>query len=325
MKKECEPFLLEAIGKDYIWGGSRLKEEYNKNINLDPLAETWEASTHKDGISKVASGKYKGKLLTEVLIDNPNYLGSKFKNTNNLPILVKLIDANKDLSVQVHPSDEYAYINENKSLGKNEMWYVLDAKKDSKIVYGFKEQISKERVLEAIKKEELDKYLNKINVSKGDCYFIDSGIVHAIGKGIVIAEIQECSNITYRLYDYNRKDKNGNLRPLHIEKALDVANLNNINRLNLNTQCIEYEKNYSIEHLCLCKYFNVDRINLKNNKLSLKNDETSFRIVLVIEGEGIIKYNNENIAIKKGISIFIPASSCNYEIEGTISYLDIYC
>ena len=325
MKKECEPFLLEAIGKDYIWGGSRLKEEYNKNIDLDPLAETWEASTHKDGISKVASGKYKGKLLTEVLIDNPNYLGSKFKNTNSLPILVKLIDANKDLSVQVHPSDEYAYINENKSLGKNEMWYVLDAKKDSKIVYGFKEQISKERVLEAIKKEELEKYLNKINVVKGDCYFIDSGIVHAIGEGILIAEIQECSNLTYRLYDYNRKDKTGNLRPLHIEKALDVANLNNINRLNLNTQYIEYEKNYSIEHLCLCKYFNVNRINLKSNRLLLKNDDTSFRIILVIEGKGTIKYSNENITIKKGTSIFVPASSCNYEIEGTISYLDIYC
>lgn len=224
-RKKPEPFLLKPDGKDYLWGGSRLNDDFSKGIDMSPLAETWECSTHPDGPSVVASGAFAGQTLAAVLKAHPEYLGTHPEAKGELPILIKLIDAKKDLSVQVHPTDAYAREHENGQLGKTEMWYVLDAKKDAKLVYGLYHDVSKAQLRKSIENGTVEKYLQKVPVKKNDLFYIEAGTIHAIGAGVLVAEIQESSNLTYRLYDYDRVDKNGNRRELHIDKALEAANL----------------------------------------------------------------------------------------------------
>ena len=210
------PFLLRPCGKDYIWGGRRLNDEFEKNIPMSPLAETWECSTHPDGPSWVVGGEFDGMELTQVLRLHPEYLGSHPNTDGELPILIKFTDADKDLSVQVHPDDAYAAVHEDGQLGKTEMWYVLDAAKDAKLVYGFRKNMTAEKVRTAIADGSIMKYLQQVPVHKDDVFFLQPGTIHAIGAGALIAEIQENSNLTYRLYDYDRMDKNGQKRPLHV-------------------------------------------------------------------------------------------------------------
>lgn len=215
-----EIMKLVPTGKDYLWGGTRLREEYRKKIDLTPLAETWECSVHPDGPSYVANGEFKGLALAEVLKQHPEYIGTKVED-GKLPVLVKFIDAKKDLSVQVHPSDEYARKHEGDN-GKTEMWYVIDAEEGAHLIYGFQHEVTEEILRKAVETGNLDKHLQKVEVHKGDTYFVPAGTVHGIGKGILVAEIQESSNVTYRVYDYNRVDKNGKKRELHFDKAVQV-------------------------------------------------------------------------------------------------------
>ena len=218
MSLKSDPFLLRPAGKDYLWGGNRLNDDFSKNINMQPLAETWECSTHPDGPSIVASGRYEGKTLREVLKMHPEYAGTHPACENGLPVLIKFIDAKRDLSVQVHPDDDYARTHENGSLGKTEMWYVLDAARDASLVYGFLYDMDPSVVRRSIENGTIEKYLQRVKVRKDDVFYIEAGTVHAIGAGALIAEIQENSNVTYRLYDYGRTDKNGKQRPLHIDR-----------------------------------------------------------------------------------------------------------
>ena len=217
---KTKPFLLTPAGKDYLWGGNRLKTEFNKEIDLVPLAETWECSTHPDGPSVIVTGTHAGKTLAELLKEHPEYLGKHPGTEGELPVLIKFIDAKKNLSVQVHPDDDYARTYENGQLGKTEMWYVMDAAPDAQLVYGFNHDITKEQLRQSLKDGTVEKYLQKVKIQKDDVFFIEAGTVHAIGAGALIAEIQESSNLTYRLYDYNRVGKDGKLRELHIDKAL---------------------------------------------------------------------------------------------------------
>ena len=214
-----EILRLQPVGKDYLWGGTRLRDEYGKKIDLTPLAETWECSVHPDGQSVVTNGQYKGKTLADVLQLHPEYLGTKVKN-GEFPILVKFIDAKKDLSVQVHPNDEYAREHEGDN-GKTEMWYVIDADDSDCLIYGFRHKVTEAILRNAVKTGTLDKHLQKVPVHKGDVFYVPAGTVHGIGAGILVAEIQESSNVTYRVYDYDRRDVNGNPRQLHIEKAIE--------------------------------------------------------------------------------------------------------
>lgn len=220
MNLRNKPFLLKPVGKDYLWGGSRLNDDFSKDIEMEPLAETWECSTHPDGPSLVASGEHAGKLLTEVLHEHPEYLGTHPRTEGELPILIKFIDAKKDLSVQVHPDDDYAFLHENGSLGKTEMWYVLDAAKDAKLIYGFYHDMTKETLKKSLADGTIEKYLQKVPIRKDDVFYVEAGKVHGIGAGALIAEIQENSNLTYRLYDYNRLDKNGKARELQDRKSV---------------------------------------------------------------------------------------------------------
>lgn len=332
MSLNTKPFLLRPSGKDYLWGGNRLNDEFEKNIDLAPLAETWECSTHPDGPSYVCSGEYEGMILKDVLKEHPEYLGSHPDTNGELPILIKFIDAASDLSVQVHPTDEFAKEHENGQLGKSEMWYVLDASPQAKLIYGLNNNVSKDQMIDALANGTVEKYLQKVPVNKDDLFFIKAGTIHAIGAGTLVAEIQENSNITYRLYDYDRVDKNGNKRELHIDKAIQAANLNSSAEPKQPLRVLRYSSGVARELLCRCKYFEVNRmlVNTERRKTVIfKSDDMSFRVLLCINGCGTVSFSDntttETLKIYKGDCLFVPANSVELELHGQIQFLDVRC
>ena len=320
-------FKLQPAAKDYLWGGTRLKTEYGKETDVHPLAETWECSTHPDGPSVVASGEHKGKTLTGVLSEHPEFLGAHALELTvgkpELPILVKLIDAAKDLSVQVHPNDEYAKEHEN-SLGKTELWYVLQASEDAKVVHGFTRDVTPEEVRLAAEDGSIERMLNYVPVEKGDLIYIEAGTVHAIGAGVLVAEIQENSNITYRLYDYNRVGKDGKKRELHVEKALEVADLSKSGYSRDREHEMVQKDGYTTELLKSCKYFSVSCVRVRS-AAPVPQDESSFHTLLCIHGEGLFTCGEEKIPCSKGETLFIPAGCSRAEVSGKVDYLDIHC
>lgn len=321
-----KPFLLRPSGKDYLWGGRRLNDEFEKQIDLSPLAETWECSTHSDGPSYVIGGSFDGATLETVITDHPDYLGIRHKGATTLPILIKFIDAKENLSVQVHPTDTFAKEQESGQLGKTEMWYVLDAQKDAKLVYGLRRDSSSEELQKAIANGTIMKLLQKVPVKKGDLFFIEAGTIHAICAGTLVAEIQENSNLTYRLYDYDRTGIDGKKRELHIEKALQVANLKSSTEPKQPLRVLRYRKGMASELLCRCKYFEVYRMIINTERRQIvhyRADEISFRVLLCVNGCGIIRFENEEIIFYKGDCIFVPADSVTLSIHGQAQFLDV--
>lgn len=327
---QAQPFLLSPSGKDYLWGGYRLRDDFAKEVELEPLAETWECSTHPDGPSYVASGEFSGSKLAEVLQQHPEFLGTHLKSKKELPILIKFIDAKKDLSVQVHPDDAYAMEHENGSLGKTEMWYVLEAARDAKLIYGFYHDMNPESVKRSLADGTIEKYLQKVPVKKGDVFFIPSGQIHAIGAGIVIAEIQQSSNLTYRLYDYGRVDKNGKERELHVDKALAVANLRGSTEPRQPMRVFQFHRGFMTEFLCRCKYFQVERMLLNTERTrELAQFQTgcnSLQVLLCTDGCGVLYWERGNILnFYRGDCIFIPADSVQIHMHGQAQFLKIGC
>ena len=326
MSDKKMPLLLRPSGKDYLWGGRRLNDEFAKGIDLTPLAETWECSTHPDGPSYVVGGRFDGMELAEVLRKHPEYLGERHKGKNELPILIKLIDAKQDLSVQVHPTDEYAREHENGQLGKTEMWYVLDASKDAKLVYGLKRSYSETQMRRAIEKGRIMNYLQQVPVKKDDLFFIEAGTIHAIGAGVLVAEIQENSNLTYRLYDYDRVGKDGKKRELHIDKALQVANLKSSAEPRQPLRVLKYRQGVASELLTRCKYFEVYRMLVnteRRQQVHYRADEVAFRVLLCVNGCGRITYKDGDMEFYKGDCIFVPADSEVLTIQGQAQFLDV--
>lgn len=287
---------LTPAFKDYIWGGTRLKEKYGKKTDLSPCAESWELSFHKDGESTLADGRTLSTALTAKM------LGTNLADFEGFPLLIKLIDAKSDLSVQVHPSDEYALKNEN-SYGKTEMWYIVDADEGAGIYLGFKESITEEEFKSAIEENRLCDLLNFYPVKAGESYFIPSGTIHAIGKGTLICEIQQNSNLTYRVYDYGRVDKNGKQRELHIEKALKVTNLKKHEK---DTPCKDF--------LGVSRYFTVKRL-IGNSEIYA--DEKSFVALTVTRGEGSVG----DLPVKAGETLFVPAGYGSCAILGDLEVI----
>nr|WP_317359948.1 type I phosphomannose isomerase catalytic subunit [uncultured Tyzzerella sp.] len=306
-------FKLQPSFKDYLWGGTKLRTDFGKDCSLDKVAESWELSTHKDGLTIIGSGDYKGEtLLSYVEKYGKEVLGTKCSLEKDIPILIKFIDAKEALSIQVHPDNEYALKNEN-DFGKTEMWYVIDAEPDAKLIYGFKEDITKEQFKNAIETNTLEKLVNEVDVKGGDVFFITPGTMHAIGKGIVIAEIQQRSNVTYRIYDFGRVGADGKTRELHIDKALDVTKLECAKNTKKQYTLNKFE-GYERGNLAICEYFNVDLLNV-NGSVILNCDETSFNCITILEGNCNIN-GKESLEAKKGESIFIPASYGQYTING---------
>ena len=320
------PILLRPSGKDYLWGGSRLNDDFEKAIDMNPLAETWECSTHPDGPSFAVGGKFEGQSLAEILRAHPEYLGTRHAGETGLPILVKFIDARENLSVQVHPDDVYAKAHENGQLGKTEMWYVLDAARDSHLVYGLSRDTDAATLRQAIAGGTLEKYLQRVPIRRDDVFFIPAGTIHAIGAGALVAEIQENSNLTYRLYDYDRVDKNGRKRPLHIDKALEVANLRSSAAPRQPLRVLRYRQGVASELLCRCRYFEVYRVIVnteRRQQVRYRADELAFRVLLCVSGCGTVSFDGGSIPFYRGDCLFLPADSETLTFHAQAQFLDV--
>ncbi|MBQ4119806.1 MAG: class I mannose-6-phosphate isomerase [Clostridia bacterium] len=300
------PLLLKPPVKDYIWGGSRLKTEYCLKTETEIAAEGWMLSCHKDGSGSVINGELAGKTLPEVLeIWGKAALGEKAAKFAYFPLLIKLIDAKQKLSVQVHPDDQYALKNEGE-YGKTEMWYVVDCDQGAQLVYGFKKQISKQEFEKRIKDNTLLEVCNNVPVHKGDVFFINAGTLHAIGEGILIAEVQQNSNTTYRVSDYGRLGADGKPRPLHIEKAVDVTKCEIPKMPYGQVGKVTQNGKNRIRELAKCDFFTAELLSLKD--AFAVNTNESFVSLVVLEGEAKLVWQEGELQIKKGDSIFIPAA-----------------
>lgn len=307
---------LSAPCRDYIWGGDRLRREFGKSSDADKISESWELCCREDGNSVIENGQLAGKTLAELIEASGKtaVLGTESERFDEFPVFIKLIDAADDLSVQVHPPDDYALKHEGER-GKNELWYVVDADDGAELIYGFKREITRGEFAERIENGTLLEVANRVPVRKGDVFFIESGTLHSIGKGILIAEIQQNSNTTYRVYDYGRLGKDGKPRELHIEKALDVTK-----RVppRLPASAEENPRRLAggvITLLRSCEYFTVHKLELDGN-VKLEADKRSFRSLLFLDGNAEIRSASESVAAKKGDSVFITAGTGKYEISG---------
>ncbi len=330
------PFKFDPIYKEILWGGRRIGEYFDREIQGENIAESWELSCRDDGMSVISNGEHRGTELSKLICQyKEQILGTKIYEKYGLyfPLLVKIIDANDKLSVQVHPDDEYAkLIGENN--GKNEMWYILDAKDGAKLIYGLKQNISRKDFVNAIKNGTVSDTLNEVHVKAGDCLYIPSGTVHAILEDILIAEIQQNSNTTFRIFDWDRTDKHGNKRELHIEKALDIINFDT-NELEKNvkfkencnlTDNIKLDDNVTSKEeikLIESEYFSVDEININDKYVSTVSKD-AFMIIMNIYGFGKIHWENGSEIINKGDTLLLPACLGKFEIEGSLKLLSVY-
>lgn len=318
------PLKFRPVYKDYIWGGRNL-EKYGKKLPPGIVAESWEVSCHPDGMSIVENGFLKNKTLQSLIDEYKDkitgeafaYMGKRF------PLLIKLIDANAKLSVQVHPDDSFALANENE-FGKNEMWFIIDAKDGASLIYDVRPGVTKEIFKEAVACDRVEGCLNVLPVTAGDYVNIPAGVVHAIGEGIILAEVQQNSNTTYRLYDYNRRDQSGNLRPLHIEKALNVIDFNTESR-KTRKKGLNYElgKSGFARILVANSYFCTEFFSIAGSVLQ-DTGNRQFHIYVCIDGAGYLCWNEGNMRLEKGDTVLIPSSSGKYSIDGDLKALKAY-
>ncbi|MBQ9616132.1 MAG: class I mannose-6-phosphate isomerase [Selenomonadaceae bacterium] len=314
------PLKLTAPLKDYLWGGTRLKTEYHKETALEKVAESWELSCHKDGESIIANGEAAGKKLSEYIeAEGKGILGSNAEKFPYFPLLIKLIDAKDSLSVQVHPDNEYALRVEGE-YGKTEMWYIVDCEPGASLLYGFKHRISKEEFERRIRDDTLLEVCNKVPVHKGDVFFIDSGTLHAIGAGILICEIQQNSNSTYRIYDFRRKGADGKPRELHVEKALDVTRLEPPVREPRALSGIDLFPNAAASLLASCEYFTVYKFSMEDD-LSLNASPASFQAITVLDGSLKLHSEQGDLELSKGETGFLPAGLGNYLLKGKAEFI----
>lgn len=308
-------YRLSPAYKDYLWGGQRLVDQFHKDSPYEITAESWELSAHPDGSSVIASGEFEGTTFSDfVKKEGAAVCGWKSRIYDRFPILIKFIDAASPLSVQIHPDDDYAFLHE-KEFGKNEMWYVMDAVDGAYLYCGFSRDVSAEEVRKALLNGTITDLLNKVYVKKGDVIFIPAGTIHAIGAGLLICEIQQSSNSTYRIYDYDRVDANGNHRELHIDKAFDVMTFGAYRQGAYGLQPARKEGENIIQQLCLCKYFHCDRYAIEK-KQSIYVDASSFVSLVILSGEGSISCDGEREEFHAGDSIFIAAGRRVVHVEG---------
>lgn len=313
------PIKLKAPLKDYIWGGTRLKSEYNKETSLDKVAESWELSCHKDGHSIIVNGDAEGMTLAQyIAMNDVHVLGSHGDRYSYFPLLIKLIDAAENLSIQVHPDDEYAF-REAGEYGKTELWYVLDCEPGAKLIYGFNRDISQEEFRQRIENKTLLEVCNQIPVKKGDTFFIGSGTLHSIGGGIMLAEIQQNSNTSYRVYDYERLDRDGKPRQLHIDRAVEVTKFARTLATG-NVPNLNFFGDFDLKILSECEFFKVYHFDL-HGRCHLNAGKESFHSILVLDGLMEMETSGENYILEKGDSYFVPAYFGEYWLRGKGSFI----
>ncbi len=314
-------FKLIPYISSTIWGGRRLIDEYGIHTDKKNAAEAWVLSCNPSGESTVADGEFKGKTLQEVYAVDKGICGENGEAFSEFPILTKFIDARDNLSVQVHPDEEYARRVEGGS-GKTECWYILDCDDGAELILGFKDKISKETFKQSIEDGTLENYIEKIKVKKGDFFFIESGTLHAICKGILLAEVQQNSATTYRIYDYNRIQSDGKPRELHVSKAVDVTKLEKYECVPECEECKEnllYTEGY--KQLVKCNLFSVGTVKT-DSACKGTADKKSFVSLVALEGTGTVECGNESLTMTKGESLFIPAGSGEYTVSGGLFLLE---
>lgn len=313
------PMKLSPTYMDYLWGGNELSKMYGKESGFDKTAESWELCCHPDGKNIVANGSYKGQALSDVLKEHPDYVSSRFHNEDKFPILIKFIDAAQKLSIQVHPSDDTADVSKGEE-GKAEMWYVVKAKPRAFLYYGLNQTISKEELRKKILDGTVCDVLNKVYVHEGDVFFILPGTIHAIGEGLVIAEIQQNSNSTFRVYDFKRKGADGKERELHIDRACEVIDYKPVVPSKVQDNNSMTLKNGKIEHLFECEYFKVTKITSKEEMPMFAEGDT-FHSLLFVKGEGTIECRGKKYQFQGGDSFYIPAGIRLYNLKGNFEAL----
>ena len=295
------PMKLKPYCKKTIWGGYRLASEFGKGENGELIGETWELSARNGTSAVISGGEYDGMTLYDFVLKYPDAVKKGFA-ASRFPLLIKFIDAADDLSIQVHPDDAYASAYTEDS-GKTEMWYIVVAAPGAEIVYGLSEKYDREKFKKALENGEIESLLNRVAVRKGETYFIPSGMVHAICKGVLICEIQQNSDITYRVYDYNRRQSDGTLRKLHVADALNVIK-----------DCKKDKSGAHGDYLADCGYFKVRKLDDPDESIEVGDD--SFLSLICTEGEVSLTYAGETYAAVKGDCFFIPASAGQIGLHG---------
>jgi mannose-6-phosphate isomerase len=314
------PLQFEPILKERIWGGTKLKSYLNKPITSEITGESWEISTVENDVSIISNGSLKGKSLNDIIDEFPEaVLGTKVYADfgKQFPLLFKYLDAREDLSIQLHPNDELAKKRHN-SFGKTEMWYVMQADNDVRLIVGFKEKSSPEEYRQHINDKTIVDILDAKKVQQGDVFFLETGTIHAIGAGIVVAEIQQTSDITYRIYDFDRVDANGNKRELHVDLSMEA----------INYETIEAQKFYSktenvSNEVVNCKYFTTNFIPLDGNATIYRHGE-SFTVYMCVDGDFRLTIDSETYTYRKGDTVLIPASLTDFQLTGNASILEIF-
>lgn len=313
------PLKMQPCYKEYLWGGTRLKSEFGNTDAPTITAESWELACHPDGLSTVADGIYKGMTIDELgEIGRDQFWGTDCR-TKTFPLLVKMIDAEKPLSVQVHPSDALA-LKQIGEQGKVEMWYIVDCIPNAYIYLGFSKSIKKEEFLQYSRDGNLDGCLNRVPIKRGDVFYILPGTIHAIGAGILIAEIQQNSNTTFRVYDYQRRDASGNLRTLHIERAMQVLDFEPMIPEECKANSSAFFAEFSMVEMFSCSYFKAFRLDV-HSTANLLCDGRSFQHILCVEGNGVISSCGIDYPFNRGDSFFLPASLGEYKIMGVCRVL----
>ena len=316
-----EPLFLEPVYKDYLWGGDNLKNQYNKHTDITPIAESWELCCHKDGESIIINGSHMGQTLKQYLVETPTAVCDTPEKFSEFPLLIKLVDARQKLSVQVHPDNAYAMEHEGEQ-GKTEMWYVVDCEPGAEILFGFNQIVTRDTFRQSVKDNTFLDYVKRVLVHPGDVFLVEATTLHAIGAGIIIAEIQQNSNSTYRVYDFGRVDKEGRQRSLHTEKAIDVARMtpsesgiNPLGQITKTDSCVQTD-------LARCDYFDVVRLAIDGeHKVIVLPNGFQHLLVLTAEPGSLIRMGEITYPITKGCSIFIPAQTSQYILAGRMTIL----
>lgn len=311
---------LRPAFKDYIWGGTRLRDVYHKPCDFERVAESWELSVHPAGESRISGGERDGMRLSEYFKAYPEVLGENLKEFESFPVLIKLIDAKDPLSIQVHPSDEYALEHEHE-YGKTEMWYVVDCEPGAHLYFGVNRDITGEEFKRRIEDNTVEEVLNRVEVHPGDVFFIEAGTLHAIGAGILICEIQQNSNCTYRVYDYGRRGPDGKLRELHIDKAMAVSRLTPSE----GAGAVPAPRNIpggTAARLGECRYFTTDRY-VVETEVSLAVGGGSFLSLTAVEGGGQVIGPENTVDFKPGDTIFIPAGTGSVTVKGSATVVAV--
>lgn len=305
---------LSPAFKDYLWGGTKLRDIYKKKCDFEKVAESWELSTHPAGQSVISGGEYDGLSLSDYFEKAGRaVLGKNCERFEDFPVLIKFIDAKDPLSIQVHPSDEYALEVEGE-YGKTEMWYVMSCDENASLYFGVNREISKEEFKAKIEDNTVLEVLNKVDVHPGDVFFIEAGTIHAIGAGTMICEIQQNSNCTYRVYDYDRRGADGKPRELHVEKALEVSKLTPSDTSDKQGEK-EILSGGAKKLLGSCKYFTTEKYEVES-AVEIEVTDSSFASLTAIDGEGTVTGAENAVAFVAGDTLFIPAASGTVKIEG---------